>query len=617
MFNKLDKTKGDYASKIRQNIFFGIIILFISAFTLRLGYLQLIKGGIYKSVTETQSLKQETLEPFRGNIYDRNDNLLVHGEPSYSVRLTPNDFKEQNLPLLAYCLDMDTTALINILKKNKRYSQFDQVKIARDVEPQKIALIEELGDILQGVDISIETKRLYEFNGNMSHILGYTREISIPQLERYSYYKMGDVIGQTGIEFTYENFLKGTKGIRWVAIDRLGRKSDFNSGKSDIPVNNGFDIKITVDKELQEKAEELMTGKRGAIVAIEPSNGEVLCLVSKPDYDLRVFAGNTQTNFYGLLENDKDKPLFNRALQAAYPPGSTWKMLVAIAGLNEGLINENTTISCPGSFTYGNRIYACHGAHGSVNVRMAIQVSCNVFFYNLALKIGIEKLGQYGKMFGFGELSRIDLPAEGKGILPTVEWLNRRYGKGKYPKGGIVNYGIGQGEISVTPLQMAIYTSAIANKGIIYQPHLVRAVRRDLSEKWKNIDYDVKKLNINQRVFDIVINGMYDVVNTPSGTAINAILPNVPICGKTGTAQNPHGDDHSWFVCFAPKDNPRIAMCVMVENAGFGSTVAAPIAKELVDIYINKPKKPNKENKNIQPSDSVKSTITQNIHQDN
>ncbi|MCX7737387.1 MAG: penicillin-binding protein 2 [Candidatus Kapabacteria bacterium] len=613
MINSLDKTKGDYASKIRQNIFFGLTILIFSIFVVRLGYLQLIKGGIYKSATETQSLKQEVVEPFRGNIYDRNNNLLVHGEPSYTVRLTPNDFKADNLPLLAYCLDMDTTTLINILKKNKRYSQFDQIKIARDVEPNKIALIEELGDILQGVDISIETKRLYEFKGNMSHILGYTREISIPQLERYSYYKMGDVIGQTGIEFTYENFLKGTKGVRWVAVDRLGRKSDFNSGKSDIPVNNGFDIKLSVDRDLQEKAEELMTGRRGAIVAIDPSNGEVLCLVSKPDYDLRVFAGNTKNNFYGELEADEEKPLFNRALQAAYPPGSTWKMLVAIAGLNEGLINENTTISCPGSFTYGNRTYGCHGSHGSVNVRKAIQASCNVFFYNLALKIGIEKLGRYGKMFGFGELSKIDLPAEGKGIMPTIEWLDKRYGKGKYPKGNIVNYGIGQGEISVTPLQMAIYTSAIANKGIIYQPHLVRAVRRDLSEKWKNIDYDVKKLGINPKVFDIVIKGMYDVVNTPGGTATNAMLSNIAICGKTGTAQNPHGNDHSWFVCFAPMDNPKIAMCVMVENAGFGATVAAPIARELVNTYLNKPKEPIKDKKLEQAQDTTKNSITQDI----
>lgn len=614
MINNLDNTKGDYASKLRQNIFFGLTLLIFSIFVVRLGYLQLIKGGKYRSETETQSLKQEIIEPFRGNIYDRDNNLLVHGEPSYTVRLTPNEFKEQNLKLLAYCLDMDTTSLINILKKNKRYSQFDQIKIMRDVEPSKIALIEELGDILQGVDVSIETKRLYEFNGNMSHILGYTREISIPQLERYSYYKMGDVIGQTGIEFTYENFLKGTKGIRWVAVDRLGRKSDFNSGKSDIPVNNGFDIKLSVDRDLQEKAEELMSGKRGAVVAIEPSSGEVLCLVSKPDYDLRVFAGNTKNNFYGELEADKDKPLFNRALQAAYPPGSTWKMLVAIAGLNEGLINENSTIFCNGSFNYGNRNYGCHGAHGAVNVRKAIQASCNVFFYNLALKIGIEKLGKYGKMFGFGELSKIDLPAEGKGIMPTIEWLEKRYGKGRYPKGSIVNYGIGQGEISVTPLQMAIYTAAIANKGVIYQPHLVRAVRRDLTENWKNIDYDVKRLNINPKVFDIVIKGMYDVVNTPGGTAINAMLPDIAICGKTGTAQNPHGNDHSWFVCFAPMENPKIAMCVMVENAGFGATVAAPIAKELVNTYLNKSKKPVN-NKNFeQKQDSTNNnSITQNI----
>ena len=502
---------------------------------------------------------------------------------------------------------MDTTEIINILEKNKFFSIFQGIKIARDVDFEVVSQIEEYGEMLPGVEVILESKRLYNFECNMSHMLGYTREVSHNQLKKMQYMQLGDLIGQSGIEQSYDNFLRGQKGINYVAIARNGEKiSRYNSGLNDAPVNNGFDLNLSIDKKLQELAEELLKNRRGAAVAIDPSNGEVLCLASKPDYDPRKFSGKVPEDIYNQLRDDPGKPLYNRSLQSVYPPGSTWKMMVAIAALNEGVINENTTIYCPGSFQFGNRSYACHGAHGQVNVHKAIQASCNVFFYNVGLKLGLEKMAYYGKQFGFGAQTHIDIPNESKGLMPTIEWLTKRFKERKWiPKGLLVNYGIGQGEISVTPLQMAVYASALANSGTVYQPHIVRSINNNAIDKTENVDYGSRNINIDPKYFKIVRDGMYAVVNVPGGTANNAKIPGVTVAGKTGTAQNPHGQDHSWFICFAPFENPKIAIAVVVENAGFGSTVAAPIARDLVAQYlgVSLPKPP--------PADSTKQNKTQ------
>ncbi len=577
----------DFGSPVRAKTFKYIVVAIAAIFIVRLGYLQIIKGAIYKASSQTQAIKQDVVEPFRGNLYDRNGLLLVHNEPSFTIRITPSDFHKDRLPLLASILQIDESEIVRILEKNKRFSRFEQIRIARDVDLKTVSLIEENSDLLPGVDVSIDSKRLYEFSCNMAHFIGYTREISQPQLEIKKYYRQGDVIGQSGLEASYEDFLRGTKGINYIAVNRSGKKIEsFNKGMNDQPVSNGFDLYLSIDKNLQERAEELLTGKRGAAVAIDPQNGEVLCIASKPDYDPRSFSGKVPAEIYNKLRDDPGVPLLNRSIQSQYPPGSTWKMLIALACLNEGLINENTTLQCSGSFFYGNRSYGCHGAHGSVNVQRAIQVSCNVFFYQAALKLGLQKFGDYGKMFGFGQLTHIDIPNEAKGIMPTIEWLKKRYGGNYYPKGSIVNFGIGQGEVAATPLQMASYCASIANGGTIYQPHLVRSINNNITHKVEKIAYGKRQIPINSRYFDIVRAGMYDVVNTPGGTASHAKVPGTTVCGKTGTAQNPHGDDHSWFVCYAPKDNPKIAMCVMVENAGYGATVAAPIAAELIRTYL-------------------------------
>ena len=512
----------DFGSPVRQRIIRVFLILFAVVYIARLGYLQIIKGGIYRIESETQAIKQEPVEPFRGDMYDRNGELIVHNEASFSVTLTPYNFKKESLPLLFSILDLDTAYIMSIIDNNHKDLKFTPMKIYRDLEFDKLAKIEENYDYLPGIDIIVESKRLYSLNGNMAHLLGYTREATREQIDKRKKYKPGDVIGQSGIELNYDEMLGGTKGIKYIAVNNFGKRvASFDNGKSDIQAKNGFDIFLSIDKKLQEYAEQLLgdTHKPGAVVAIDPNNGEILAMVSKPDYNIREFSGKIPHALYDKLNNDPSVPLLNRAIMSAYPPGSTWKMLMATAGLQEGLIDENTTIDCNGEFSYGGRVYKCHGAHGKVNVKKAIQASCNVFFYKLALKAGMDNLEKYGKMYGFGEKTYIDIPYEKTGVLPTRDWIIKHYGSSALNSGNLVNYGIGQGEILVTPLQLANYAATLANKGTYYQPHIVQKVHNNITDEIQPMSYDKRVLPVNRKVFDIIQKGMYDVVNTPGGTA--------------------------------------------------------------------------------------------------
>lgn len=580
-------TNPEFGSKTRANVLKALVLIFALVFIGRLGYLQIVKGSIYRSESEAQALKKRYVEPFRGNMFDRDGYLLVHNIPSFAVQITKNNFDESRMPLLSSILKMDSTEIMERFENNM-YSIFEPAKIARDVPFEIIAKLEEYNDLLPGVEIAVESKRLYNFDGHMSHVLGYTREISERQLKNKSYYKSGNVIGQSGLEKSYEEFLRGNLGVQYIAVNRRGEKiASFDKGKSDMNVVNGFDLILTIDKDLQLEGEKLLEGKQGAIVAIDPDNGEILALVSKPDYDLRYFSGSIPYDVYRSLMNDKGKPFQNRAINSRYPPGSTWKMLVALAGLQEKIITPNSTIYCPGHYTLG-RTFKCHGAHGNTNVTSSLKASCNVFYYKLAMKLGLERLAYYADMFGIGEKTHIDLPNESGGLMPTKEYWEKR---GGMQKGSLVIYGIGQGEISVTPLQMAVYVATLAAKGIMYQPHLVRAMYNHMTDKFEGFSFGKRDLPIKKEYFDVIHKGMHQVVHSAGGTAHGVYLsrkyklPGVDIYGKTGTAQNPHGKDHSWFVCFADREKSnksRIAISVIVENVGFGSEYAAPIVLDMI-----------------------------------
>jgi penicillin-binding protein 2 len=580
---------NEIGSPVRKNIFKGLVLLLLGIYVVRLGYLQIIRGNVYRLKAEIQAIKQVTVDPFRGNVFDRNGEILVHNSPSFSISITPNEFRLESVPLLASILKMDPAEILKFYEESKKLSRVKPNKIYRDADFETIASIEENHELLPGVDINVESKRLYTLNGNMAHILGYSREISPEQIKTMGdYYAPGDIVGYAGIEKTYENFLRGTKGVQFVAVNSTGQKvSSFLDGKNDITAEEGFDLRLGIDKGMQELAEKLLDGRRGAVVAVDPGTGEVLAMVSKPDYDIRGFSGRTTGNLFGQLLGDESKPLFNRATQTIYPPGSTWKMLMAIAGLQEGLITPRSTINCPGYFEFGGRTWKCHGVHGTTNAQKAIHMSCNAFFNKLAPELGIKKFEQYSRAFGFGEKTYIDIPEDSRGKLPTEQFYKKQKLSDGEIRGRLVNLGIGQGELGVSPLQMAVYCAALANKGTIYQPHLVRSIYNRKTRQLQDVAFASRQVipPIRPDIWDVIHAGMYDVVNTPGGTASRARVPGIDVCGKTGTAQNPHGEDHAWFICFAPRIKPKIAMCVMVENAGTGGSISAPIAQKLLMKY--------------------------------
>jgi penicillin-binding protein 2 len=583
-----------FGTGTRRNVFLAITAVVFLSYAGRLVQLQLIEGSQYRSKSEAQGIKQIPEEPIRGAIFDRNGVVIAADVPSYSVYVTPNKLTAESKRLLARILTTDT-ATIDAKIKQYKVNDFSPVRIWRDVDRRAWSRLNELHTELSGISIVSESKRNFAGDLRASHILGYTKEISKEELESYGdYYTPGDVVGKAGVERSFEEFLRGEKGYRFVMVNNRGQRvGEFENGKHDVEPKNGFDLELGIDGQLQQYAEQLLRGKRGAVVALEPSTGEVLAMASAPDYDPMIFSGITDRKEYARVVTDPLKPLLNRATQAVYAPGSTWKMLMTIAAMKEGLLTPTTTLVCGGSYSYGGRSWRCHGgAHGAITAQHAIRVSCNVFFYRVGMMLGMERFAKYGSMFHFGQRLGLDVP-EGATTLPSVEYYDRRFGKGKWPKGAIINLGIGQGELLVNPVQLAAYVSAIANGGTWNQPHLVRAVRNKRLGQTQPVTYKSEDLGIPKQVMDVVHGGMFDVVNTDGGTGRGARMDSIKVAGKTGTAQTPGGKgDNAWFVCYAPFDKPKIAMCVLVENAGFGGAVSAPIARKLIRFYLTREKEP-------------------------
>lgn len=588
---------NEFASPIRRRLFAVFVALVFIGFVVRFVQIQLLEGAELGGAANMQGIKRIERVPTRGAIYDRYGKVVAASIPSYMITLTPQDFlpyKKTALPLLAKLLKVDTTYLINKIKQNATYARFQPIKIWSDATPELIAGIEENYADLPGVDISYESKRQYIAPVRISHLLGYTKEISEKMLERISqtddseYYHPGDIVGTSGMEYKRERELRGVKGYEFVAVDAKGqRQARFKEGKSDVNSIDGASVQLGLDVDLQIYAEQLMDAHHGAVVAMDPNTGEILSLVSKPDFDLDIFSGRTTKAEYQAVMLDKSNPLYNRATQTRYPPGSTWKLMMAAACMQTGTIPMNYLFGCVGSFTYGNHTYKDDGFHGTVNIHRSIVQSCNAFYNSMALKLGIDSMRKYARYFGFDSATGVDLAYEGNGFIPDTKRMDKLYPKG-WTKGYTVSQGIGQGEVGVTPMQQAAYAACWANRGVWVQPHIARAIYNTEKRKWEDVIPIRRKVPVADTIIEIVRRGMWGVVHEPGGTAHSAETPGLKcdIAGKTGTAQNSHGKDHAWFVCFAPYDKPKIAMCVMVENAGFGGAVAAPIARKLIKFYL-------------------------------
>jgi len=575
-------------SRIILIIFLGIGLVFL----LRLFYIQIIDPN-YKIFAENNSIRREVIFPPRGIIYDRKGKIMVRNETFYDVMVVPAKTENFDTSILCKTLELDEVEFKLNFQKLLGGNKFLPAAVVRQITQTQYGKFQERLFDFRGFFIQPRMARTYPI-ASASHLIGYLGEVNDDDIAANDYYKLGDFTGKSGLEKSYEKELRGTKGERKILVDVLNREQGrYLNGEQDVNSVAGKDLHTGIDLEFQQYAEKLMAGKRGSVVAIEPSTGEIIALVSTPDYDLNVLQGRNRAKNYRRLLLDPDKPLFNRAISAMYPPGSTLKPVEAILGLNDGIITKETVFNCPG----GYRISASHtvGCHspGSFNLHNGLKMSCNTYYCNvfkLMVDQGIYKnsakgLDHWGdglKLFGLGVKTGIDIPNERKGILPSSKLYNKYYGENRWHSSTIISLGIGQAEISITPLQLAIEAATIANRGYYIEPHIVNGVGiKDSVNK-----LPIKKIStgIPIEYFDFTAYAMQDVVE--HGTAYFAKIPGIHFAGKTGTAENPHGDDHSIFIAFAPVDTPKIAFAIVIENAGFGGTWAAPMGSLLVEKYL-------------------------------
>jgi penicillin-binding protein 2 len=579
-------------SSIKQKTLLIIFISVALVYIVRLFYLQVVDSS-YVFYAQNNVLQEQTIYPARGLIYDRNGELLVYNDAIYDLSVIPDQVK--NLDTLEFCKVLNISkeefiATFARLKRQKGYSKWKPIVFQRQITiPTYAAFQEKLFDF-QGFFVEVRTDRKYKHN-NAAHVMGYIGEVTENDIEKSDgYYRMGDFIGISGVERIYEKDLGGVKGTRYVLVDSKNRtQGRYKNGEFDTAATAGKDIHLSIDQELQALGEALLQNKTGSVVAIEPRTGEVLALVSSPSYDPNLMVGRERGNRYMELLNDPSKPLFNRPISAPYPPGSIFKVIVSLMGQQEKVLNQNTTYGC----NHGYLFVGCHPHSSPLALRGAIAVSCNAYFCQVYRSIinnpkykhvedAYTEFYKHAYSFGMGHALGIDLFGEGQGVLKKATYFDKIYGRYRWQALTTISMGIGQGELGITPLQMANATAAIANRGYFYTPHIVKKINHRANP---NPKFTTKNwTTIDTSYFPVVIDGMQDVIE--NGTARIAKIPGIEICGKTGTAQNPHGKDHSIFFAFAPKHNPKIAIAVVVENSGFGATWAAPIASLMMEQYL-------------------------------
>ncbi len=568
----------------RYRIFVTILTILFLSIEADLFYIQIIKRPAFLKQAESNRLKADIIEPPRGRIFDCNGVLLVDNKPIYTVYVSPLLVKRnlKSIELLERELELDSGVVYRRISQ-RGWRTFHPVPIMRDVSLAYLARLEINKVDLPGVTFQREIKREYLLPGAV-HFLGYIGERPPEDKSVKNRYNM---VGRRGIERIYENWLSGVPGIRYLEVDVAGRVIGEVSDPPPVAPQAGWDLYLNIDANLQKIAAELMTGKDGAVVAMDPRNGRILTLLSRPDYDPTLFSGTMPAEVWNTLQSDPSHPLLNRAIQGLYPPGSTFKMVSLIAGLEEGLITPNFIINCGGGMQIGNRFFRCwnKSGHGSLNWAGGLQKSCDVFFYTVGLRLGVESIARYAMLFGFGNRTGIDLDGEIRGIIPTTAYLSKRYGNRGWSKALAANIAIGQGEVAVTPIQLAVYTSAIAT-GNLVKPLLGKELVNSISGEHRSIDPVIKPIPISTTTLSKVREAMRMVVNEPGGTAYRQCRPQIVMAGKTGTSQNPHGKDHALFVGFAPFDDPIIVCVVVVEHGEHGSSSAAPIACALMEAYL-------------------------------
>lgn len=587
----------------KENGHFAIVstLVLVVSITLavRVGYIQLL-DDTFKDRSRTYAIEKQLIYPSRGLIYDREERLLVHNESSYDLMVTHAQL-DPGMDTLRFCLllGIDRATFLEQISKDWsdiRYSRHVPFVFMAKVPPDVYARVQELLFEFPGFFFQSRNVRSYPYP-NAAHVLGYLGEVSKQQVEQSKgRYLPGDYTGIAGLEKSYEDPLRGEHGVRYLLKDNVGRVvGSWRDGEQDREPVSGKNIQTTIDIELTRYAEALLSDKRGSVVAIEPSTGEILALVSSPSYDPNLLIlSNQRGNAFRQLQADTLKPFFDRSIMARYPPGSIFKSIVGLVALQEGVTHSRRYIPCSGAYYYNEESWGCHAHWPTTNIQAALTVSCNTYFFTLMREIldkygvsrvkeGLDMFNRHLNAFGLGHPLGVEMPNENAGFLPTPAFYDRLYNNRRWLSPTIMNIGVGQGEVQLTTLQMAHLAAIIANRGSYFTPHLVRSFMEE--DTPVNGTFTTRqRVSVDEKHFVPIVDGLEQVILY--GTARSSSIPGISLCGKTGTSQNPHGKDHSVFFGFAPKTNPRIAIAVYIENAGFGGDFAAPIASLVVEKYL-------------------------------
>ena len=584
---------------MRKVLLPSLIILATSLLVIRIFYLQIVDDTL-KLKSENNAIKKKYEYPERGYIYDRKGKLLVANQASYDIMVIPRELK--NIDTLEFCqlLNITKEDFIKNIEKAKIYSPRLPSVFLSQLNKSEFAAFQEKIRKYEGFYFQKRSLRDYEVSFG-ANIFGFITQVNEKLVAKNPYYNSGDLIGKQGVEESYEDLLRGIKGVKYIQKDKYNREiGSYKDGKYDTIAVQGEDINLTIDAEIQKYGEELMVNKRGGIVAIEPKTGEILALITAPSYDPGILVGRQRSKNYTQLYHDSiAKPLYDRGLLAEYAPGSPFKILTGLIALQEGVIDENTTVFCNRGFSYARgRFMGCHCHGGALQLHRGIFESCNSYFATAYMKTinkyskpaqAVDIWSKHAKSFGLGQFMGYDLPTGRRGSIPDSKTYKRVYPNGGWRSTTIVSNSIGQGEILMTPIQLANMMATIANEGYYYTPHIIKRIEgHKIDEK-----FTAKHVTtIDKKYFKPIISGLFDVYNL--GTARSLRVEGIDICGKTGTSENfakiggkkVQLKDHSIFVAFAPKDNPKIAIAVMVENGGYGATIAGPIASLMIEKYL-------------------------------
>lgn len=600
---EINKQDGAPELRRRARLLYVLLTVAFLGLVSRLVFLQVVSGERYTFLSENNRVRIKRVAGTRGMIYDRQGQLLVDSRPSFDLIFVPEDSTDpQNtLRLLARYLKRDERELLNTFEEGKSRAAFDEMVLGRDVEWSVVVAVESHQLDLPGVSLRVRPRRSYADGPMAAHVLGYLGEINQRQLNllRDKGYVVGDEIGQYGLERRWEELLRGQSGGQQVEVDALGRRVRVLHEVTDVP---GYTVHLTLDRQLQAAAYESLKGKEGTIVALDVNSGAILALASTPAFDPNVFARGIKSDEWSGLIKDQLRPLSNRATQGQYPPGSTFKIIMAIAALEEGVINPESFIQDPGFFPFGNRNFRDwkKGGHGAVNLHRAIVESCDTYFYQLGPKLGVDRIAKWARAFGLGEKTGIALDDERNGTIPDTEWKRKRFRQPWFP-GETISVAIGQGYVTVTPLQLANMMAAVANGGKLYRPYLVNKVESLDGATVREYGPDlIRTIELKPDTIPRVQKALADVVHGPGGTGGAARSQTVQVAGKTGTAQviemkgaylkSEHlsyfNRDHAWFVAYAPIEKPQVAIAVLVEHGGHGGDAAAPLAKKVFEKYM-------------------------------